>query len=207
MRLTNREMSRLGELLDEALPLTPEQRRAWLDSLSSEDQPLVRSLRDALLAEEAGSGRAAGPSAAHRFRRHRGGRDGRPPCGRAARRIRTAAAAGVWRHGRRLARLPHRRRVRAPGGAQDPAPAGAAGGDGRALRARVQHPRHAGVSRDRSPVRRRRGRQRRSLHRDGVRAGRATGDVVRRARARPGGTHAACSCRCWRRWPTRTGAR
>ena len=56
MSLTNREMARLGELLDEALPLTPEQRCTWLDSLSSEDQPLVRTLRDALLAEETGAG-------------------------------------------------------------------------------------------------------------------------------------------------------
>ena len=56
MSLTNREMARLGELLDEALPLTPEQRWTWLDSLSSADQPLVRTLRDALLAEEAGAG-------------------------------------------------------------------------------------------------------------------------------------------------------
>ncbi|MCJ7452118.1 MAG: protein kinase [Steroidobacteraceae bacterium] len=56
MRLTNREMTRLGELLDEALPLTLEQRRAWLDTLSSGDQPLVRTLRDALLAEEIDAG-------------------------------------------------------------------------------------------------------------------------------------------------------
>jgi serine/threonine protein kinase len=56
MSLTNREMARLGELLDEALVLTPEQRCAWLDSLSSGDQPLVRTLRDALLADETGDG-------------------------------------------------------------------------------------------------------------------------------------------------------
>ena len=56
MSLTNREMARLGELLDEALPLTREQRFAWLDSLSSGDQPLVRTLRDALLAEETEAG-------------------------------------------------------------------------------------------------------------------------------------------------------
>ena len=54
MRLTHQEMTRLGELLDEALTLTPQQRGAWLDSLSGEDQPLVRTLRDALLAEETG---------------------------------------------------------------------------------------------------------------------------------------------------------
>ncbi|HET7202863.1 MAG TPA: bifunctional serine/threonine-protein kinase/formylglycine-generating enzyme family protein [Steroidobacteraceae bacterium] len=56
MSLTNRELARLGELLDEALPLTPEERWAWLDSLSSGDQPLVRTLRDELLAEETGAG-------------------------------------------------------------------------------------------------------------------------------------------------------
>lgn len=58
MRLTDREMVRLGELLDEALVLTPEQRRAWLDSLSDGDQPLVRTLRDTLLTEASG---ASGP--------------------------------------------------------------------------------------------------------------------------------------------------
>ncbi len=55
MNLSNREMARLGELLDEALELTPEQRCVWLDSLSSVDQPLVRTLRDALLVEDPGS--------------------------------------------------------------------------------------------------------------------------------------------------------
>lgn len=58
MRLTNPEMVRLGELLDEALILTPEQRCAWLESLSAGDQPLVQTLRDALLDEETGT---AGP--------------------------------------------------------------------------------------------------------------------------------------------------
>jgi predicted Ser/Thr protein kinase len=56
MSLTHREMARLGELLDEALSLTPEQRCTWLDSLPGGDQPLVRTLRDALLAEETGTG-------------------------------------------------------------------------------------------------------------------------------------------------------
>ena len=55
MRLTNREMARLGELLDEALPLAPGQRRALIDSLPPGDQPLVQTLRDALLAEETGT--------------------------------------------------------------------------------------------------------------------------------------------------------
>jgi len=58
MSLTHLEMTRLGQLLDEALALTPEQRRTWLDTLSSGDQPLLQTLRDALLAEEAG---AVGP--------------------------------------------------------------------------------------------------------------------------------------------------
>src|SRR6185295_4707262 len=58
MRLTDREMVRLGELLDEALVLTPEQRRAWIDSLSDGDQPLVQTLRDTLLNEASG---ASGP--------------------------------------------------------------------------------------------------------------------------------------------------
>jgi len=55
MNLSNQEMARLGELLDEALTLTPQQRWVWLDSLSSFDQPLVRTLRDALLVGETGS--------------------------------------------------------------------------------------------------------------------------------------------------------
>jgi serine/threonine-protein kinase len=56
MSLTNREMARLGELLDEVLPLTLEQRSAWLDSLSSGDLPLLRTLRVALLAGETETG-------------------------------------------------------------------------------------------------------------------------------------------------------
>ncbi len=52
MPLTNLDMARLGELLDEALPLTLEQRQAWLDALTGEDQPLVRTLRDELLGVE-----------------------------------------------------------------------------------------------------------------------------------------------------------
>ena len=52
MSLSQREMTRLGELLDEALVLTPEKRGIWLDSLPNFDQPLVRTLRDALLCKE-----------------------------------------------------------------------------------------------------------------------------------------------------------
>jgi hypothetical protein len=56
--LSNQEMARLGELLDVAITLTPEQRHVWLNSLPVKDQPLVRTLRDALLFEETG---ATGP--------------------------------------------------------------------------------------------------------------------------------------------------
>jgi predicted Ser/Thr protein kinase len=49
--LSNRQMARLGELLDEALALTPEQRHVWLDTLPEQDQPLLRTLRDSLLVE------------------------------------------------------------------------------------------------------------------------------------------------------------
>jgi len=52
MPLTNLEMARLGELLDEALPLTREQRQAWLDTLAGEDQALVQTLRPELLGVE-----------------------------------------------------------------------------------------------------------------------------------------------------------
>jgi serine/threonine-protein kinase len=52
MRLSTRQMARLGELLDEALPLPAAERRAWLESLGAQDQPLVRSLREALLADD-----------------------------------------------------------------------------------------------------------------------------------------------------------
>ena len=55
MPLTNREMARLGELLDEAMPLTLEQRQAWLDTLTGEDQALVRTLRAELLGVESES--------------------------------------------------------------------------------------------------------------------------------------------------------
>ena len=52
MSLSNREMARLGELLDEAMTLTPEQRFVWLDSLPEQDQPLLKALRDSLLSED-----------------------------------------------------------------------------------------------------------------------------------------------------------
>jgi serine/threonine protein kinase len=55
MSLTNVEMTRLGKLLDEALALTLEQRRPWLDSLAGDDQALVRTLRADLLGVESES--------------------------------------------------------------------------------------------------------------------------------------------------------
>ena len=52
MALSNQQMTRLGELLDESLPLEPVARRMWLESLPDEDRPLVRTLREALLADD-----------------------------------------------------------------------------------------------------------------------------------------------------------
>ena len=48
-------MARLGELLDEALELTPEQRCVWLDSLPEKDQPLVQALRESLMSDDPAS--------------------------------------------------------------------------------------------------------------------------------------------------------
>ena len=55
MSLSKREMARLGELLDEAMTLTPEQRCVWLDSLPEKDQPLVQALRESLLSDDPAS--------------------------------------------------------------------------------------------------------------------------------------------------------
>ena len=52
MSLSITEMARLGELLDEALTLTLEQRFFWLDSLPEKDRPLVKALRESLLSED-----------------------------------------------------------------------------------------------------------------------------------------------------------
>lgn len=52
MGLSTQELARLSALLDHALPLSVEARRAWLDTLPSEDLPLVQSLRDALLSDD-----------------------------------------------------------------------------------------------------------------------------------------------------------
>ena len=52
MSLSKREMARLGELLDEVMTLTPEQRFVWLDSLPEQDQPLLKALRESLLSDD-----------------------------------------------------------------------------------------------------------------------------------------------------------
>jgi len=55
MSYSLREMARLGELLDEAMTLTPEQRFVWLDSLPEQDQPLLKALRESLLSDDPAS--------------------------------------------------------------------------------------------------------------------------------------------------------
>ena len=52
MGLSTKQMARLGDLLDQALPLSAAERRAWLGALAEADQPLVRALREALLADD-----------------------------------------------------------------------------------------------------------------------------------------------------------
>jgi serine/threonine protein kinase len=52
MGLSTQQMSRLGELLDQSLPMDAAARRAWLDTLAGEDRPLVHTLREALLADD-----------------------------------------------------------------------------------------------------------------------------------------------------------
>ena len=52
MALTSRQMARLGELLDASLPLSLDERRAWLESLPPEDEPLRQTLTDALLTDD-----------------------------------------------------------------------------------------------------------------------------------------------------------
>lgn len=51
MSLTSTELARLGVLLDESLSLSLEERRAWLTTLAPGDEPLRKTLSDALLAE------------------------------------------------------------------------------------------------------------------------------------------------------------
>src|SRR5262245_60002956 len=52
MGLSAQEMTRLGQLLDQSLPLPPAARRAWLEALPGEDRPLVHTLREALMADD-----------------------------------------------------------------------------------------------------------------------------------------------------------
>jgi serine/threonine protein kinase len=52
MALTGKQLARLGELLDQSLPLTIDERRAWLETLPADDEPLRRTLSDALLSDE-----------------------------------------------------------------------------------------------------------------------------------------------------------
>jgi TolB-like protein/tetratricopeptide (TPR) repeat protein len=80
-------MARLGELLDEAMTLTPEQRFIWLDSLPEQDQPLIKALRESLLSDDPARAlagaldrmpriEATGTSEAGRIERHAGERLG-----------------------------------------------------------------------------------------------------------------------------------
>lgn len=52
MTLSRSQMTRLGELLDQSLPLSLDQRRAWLSTLSAEDAPLRPTLTRALLSND-----------------------------------------------------------------------------------------------------------------------------------------------------------
>lgn len=56
MSLSSQRLTRLSELLDEALPLSLEARRVWLESLPPDDMPLVQKLRDVLLTEDLDAG-------------------------------------------------------------------------------------------------------------------------------------------------------
>ena len=52
MALTGKQLTRLGELLDQSLPLTRDQRRDWLATLTPEDEALRQTLSEALLADD-----------------------------------------------------------------------------------------------------------------------------------------------------------
>ena len=60
MSISTRELARLGELLDVALEMAPQQRVAWLDALPEEDRPLLRALREGLLSDDL-AGAIGGP--------------------------------------------------------------------------------------------------------------------------------------------------
>ena len=51
MALTAKQLARLGELLDQSLPLSIDQRRAWLETLPAADETLRPALNDALLSD------------------------------------------------------------------------------------------------------------------------------------------------------------
>jgi serine/threonine protein kinase/Tol biopolymer transport system component len=53
MTLTIAQMAAMSRLLDEALPLDPDGRRAWLEALPAEHRELAQYLKDALLPDEA----------------------------------------------------------------------------------------------------------------------------------------------------------
>jgi serine/threonine protein kinase/tetratricopeptide (TPR) repeat protein len=79
MGLSVKQMTRLSELLDQSLPLTPTGRRVWLDSLPGEDRPLVRTLREALMADDpatVNTGLLDSPPRISQFGRHAGERLG-----------------------------------------------------------------------------------------------------------------------------------
>jgi hypothetical protein len=63
MNLSQQDMARLGELLDEAMTLTPEQRFVWLDSLPEQDHPLLKPFDKCPGQRSGGSARS---HAAHR---------------------------------------------------------------------------------------------------------------------------------------------
>ena len=52
MALTGKQLARLGELLDQSLPLSIDERRAWLETLPAADEPLRQTLNDALLSDD-----------------------------------------------------------------------------------------------------------------------------------------------------------
>jgi serine/threonine protein kinase/Tfp pilus assembly protein PilF len=52
MGLSPAQLTRLSALLDQALPLAPAARRAWLEALPAADQPLLQNLRGVLLADD-----------------------------------------------------------------------------------------------------------------------------------------------------------
>ena len=52
MGLSGKQLERLGELLDQSLPLSFDERRVWLETLPPDDEPLRRTLSEALLSDQ-----------------------------------------------------------------------------------------------------------------------------------------------------------